>query len=153
MECTPWISTNLSETGMMDFFLNNELYNMIDDKAFQRMCDIFHQDVFAEKTEGKRQIKNIYRDIKKQQQDLKATCAHKNNTRVRIHFSKLRLSNHQLMIEKGRHLLLEKHKAEDESHCLVECKFFTNNRNELFTAVSREIRNFSSLNKTEYSYP
>ena len=41
------------------------------------------------------------------------------------------------------------HKVENEIHFLVECKGFTNNRNGLFTAVSREIRNFSSLKKTE----
>ena len=101
------IRTNLSEIGMMEYFLNNEQYNMIHDKAFQRMCDIFHQNAFAEIKKETSKLRT-YSYLKTTIGLENYLCTQK-NTHDRIHFSKLRLSNHQLMIEKGRHLLIENH--------------------------------------------
>ena len=55
--------------------------------------------------------------------------------------TKLRLSNHKLMIEKGRHQGLEKEEricpfctsVEDEIHFLTECEVFTPLRRDLLT--------------------
>ena len=55
----------------------------------------------------------------------------------RIALTKLRLSNHKLMIEKGRHLKLDRNRrfcpfcpneVEDEIHFMITCKNYTGDR-------------------------
>ena len=75
------------------------------------------------------------------------------NTNTRISFTKLRLSNHHLMIETGRHQHIEKTKRfcpfcptkiEDELHSILDCHVFKTPREDLFNDL-REIYNFSHL--------
>ena len=64
------------------------------------------------------------------------------NVETRIAVSRLRLSNHELMIEKGRHLNLDISQRncpfceggclEDEYHFLLRCKTYSLLRNELY---------------------
>ena len=150
------IKTSLSEIGMMDLFLNNRQHKKIHEKFLQRMCDIFHQNAFAEIRE-EISLLRTYSHLKTSIGLENYLCTHK-NTHDRIQFTKIRLSNHLLMIEKGRHQSIEKHlrfcplckdKVEDEIHFLIECKYFIELRKELIAKANRETRNFTALNSTE----
>ena len=77
---------------------------------------------------------------------------------MRTALTKLRLSNHTLMIEKGRHLKIERNRRfcpycprsiEDEKHFLMECKSFNNLRNDLFDNAKLKVPRFTLLCRTE----
>ena len=77
----------------------------VHEKAMTRMADIFHQEAFSNlaKTSSKlRTYGKIKTDI-----GIEKYLYHIPNVETRIAVSRLRLSNHQLMIEKGRHLKLD----------------------------------------------
>ena len=80
------------------------------------------------------------------------------NRKHRVAFSKLRLSDHCLMIEKGRHhrptLPREQRKCptcitkiENEVHFMTECSAY--NRFHLYEAISLQTPNFRSLNNEQ----
>ena len=81
------------------------------------------------------------------------------NVEKRTAISKIRLSNHNLMIEKGRHLGLDinqrncpfctKDLLEDESHLLLTCKTFSHLRENLFSVAKETIPTFEHLSKEE----
>ena len=81
------------------------------------------------------------------------------NVKDRKTFSKFRLSNHPLMIEKGRHRNIDKElrfcpfctdKIEDEIHFLLQCKNFAVNRELFWGQIKEEIRTrIHSLNDME----
>ena len=68
--------------------------------------------------------------------------------------TKFRLSNHKLMIEKGRHLNLEIserkchfcHSVEDETHFLIVCPNYTTLRNDLLNTVQEKLKDESMEN-------
>ena len=69
--------------------------------------------------------------------------------------TKFRLSNHSLMIEKGRHLGVNKDarfcnfcldKVEDEMHFLLNCKTFKLHRRKLFEKANENLRYFYRFN-------
>ena len=73
------------------------------------------------------------------------------NIHERTSYTKFRLSNHQLMIEKGRHLKIEKHcrlcpfctsKVEEEHHFLLNCPMYTHLRERLFAEIIKTIPDF-----------
>ena len=116
---------------MIDVFITNNIDINCHKRVFQRLYDIFIQESFSEinKPESKfRTYKKLktktgfekYRSIITSQKD-------------RISLTKLRLSNHQLMIEKGRHESIPKemrfcpfckNQVEDEVHFLMQCKTY-----------------------------
>ena len=76
------------------------------------------------------------------------------NTQDRIALTKFRLSNHDLMIEKGRHFKVEKAKRfcpfcpktiETELHFLVQCNIFACLRRELFSSIRKKSNTFHHL--------
>ena len=138
------IENRISEIGMRDLFLRRD--QETHTKAFQRMKDIFHQESFA-KIRNESSKLNMYSHIKNLIGYEK--CLNKiENVKERISFSKLRLSNHPLMIEKGRHEKIERNLRycpfcpgiiENEIHFLLQCKCFTKLRTEIFGNVYRRI--------------
>ena len=81
------------------------------------------------------------------------------NRKYRVTFTKFRLSDNGLMIEKGRYkrpkILREQRfcpfcptKVEDESHFPMQCILYEN-RNEIFMAAETEEPNFTNLNTQE----
>ena len=82
-----------------------------------------------------------------------------NNFKKRRNLTKLRLSNHTLMIEKGRHSGLEKEErvcpfcvediVEDEYHFILECPTFILPRRELIDKVCLAFPNFHDLPHAE----
>ena len=84
------------------------------------------------------------------------------NVAKRIAVTKIRLSNHELMIEKGRHQGLEfglrncplclensKYLLEDELHLLLVCNTFSHLREILFGASKQCVQRFEHLNNAE----
>ena len=78
------------------------------------------------------------------------------NRKHRVTFTKFRLSDHCLMIERGRHkrpiIPREQRfcpvcptKVENEAHFLIQCNAYKN-RNELFITVETEVPHFVNLN-------
>ena len=69
------------------------------------------------------------------------------NLKDRISMTKFRLSNHNLMIEKGRHLnlVINERKCpfclsiEDEKHFLLDCNVYSPLRNELIITVEKSL--------------
>ena len=147
------IKNTLSEIRMRESFINSDDCN-IQKKVFQRMCDIFHQGAFEQINKENSKLRtykliktNIGRELYLEKIE---------NIENRISFTKFRLSNHSLMIEKGRHCGITKDMRfcpfcpqiiEDEIHFLIECKCFEIHRNELFDKVN--INNFRGKNKTD----
>ena len=147
------IKDTLSQIGMLDKFLNKDEKTHIS--SFQRLSDIFHQ--------------NTLHDIKKESSKLrtysllKTEIGYENylsqiqNIQHRTIFTKLRLSNHCLQIETGRHQRIDKNNRfcpfcpkdiEDEIHFLLHCNAYIEIRKELFekTKIKR-----TNLNQIENS--
>ena len=146
LENHPWpynIRAKLTEIGMMESFMDNNDDGITHIKVFQRLRDMFHQNTFA--------------SFKSENNKLRTYGLFKTNfgfenylnicdkTEVRISFTKFRLSNHMLMIEKGRHQKVNKNlrfcpfcpnKIEDELHFLLDCKCYEKHRTVLLRVVS-----------------
>ena len=109
--------------------------------VFKKCIDIFHRRSFTEIT-GENSKLRTYGIFKKEVREEPYLRIVK-NVRERISMSKFRLSNHKLMIEKGRHRNLDKTmricpfctSVEDEIHFLLKCEPFRFLRSELFFNV------------------
>ena len=76
---------------------------------------------------------------------------------TKTYFTKLRLSNHILQIEKGRFSKTDKasrfcttckdKSIEDEIHFILDCKLYTNKRNKLFDILSKNDNTFDNLDR------
>ena len=148
------IENTLSEIGMLENFLLKTVNT--NHVAFQRMCDIFHQDSFSQIRDVKSKLRtySIFKDKIGYEEYLSSI----HNIQDRVAFTKLRLSNHRLRIEVGRHNGIPKHMRtcpfcpthiEDEIHFLLECKTFQSHRNDLINNIAVDIRNFSILHLNE----
>ena len=159
-----WITrleSTLSQIGMRELFLVKD--QETHKKAFQRMKDIFHQEAFSEiqKEGSKLRTYGRFKTLMGYEEYLSDI----RNVKERTSLTKLRLSNHPLMIEKGRHLKIERNARfcpfcpdtiEDEIHFLINCKCFSGLRNTLFNRIREvippfpytcKIRNFIVLMK------
>lgn len=78
------------------------------------------------------------------------------NRKHKVALTRFRLSNHELQIEKGRHMrppiersnrvcFCCKEELEDESHFLIKCPLYSENRSNLFQACRENCKNFDSL--------
>ena len=139
------IKDTLSRIGMLDKFLNKD--DTAHVSSFQRLRDILHQNTFHE--------------IKKESRTyslLKTQIGYENylskieNIQHRTAFTKLRLSNHCLEIEKGRYQRIDKNNRfcpfcpksiEDEKHFLLQCEIYKILRETLFIWAETQISNFS----------
>ena len=122
-----------------------------------RMTDIFHQEAFAEINREGSKLRT-YAKVK-QEQGIENYLNSISNIESRITLSKIRLSNHDLMIEKGRHLVLDEYQrvcpfcpgylVEDETHFLLTCNTFSSLRDELISGVKLIIPRFEYYSKVE----
>ena len=112
----------------------------------KRIVDIFHQRSFSEISQESSKLRT-YSLIKKEAGREPYLLSVK-NVEDRISMTKFRLSNHKLMIEKGRHLnmALNKRKCpfcpvvEDETHFLLTCNIYSILRNDLLDNVEEKLR-------------
>ena len=126
------------------------------EKALQRMKDVFHQNAFLDMDRDNsklRTYKNIKTKIGYELYLSNIQCI-----KERTALTKLRLSNHLLMIEKGRHLNIDResrfcpfcpNSVENEIHFITQCKPYQFLRRELFSKAETTIPHFSRLNENQ----
>ena len=123
--------------------------NSIHEDVFRRMQDIFHQESFVEIGKESSKLRTYGRI--KTEIGREEYLANISNLNERTAISKIRLSNHILMIEKGRHLKIAKderycpfcpYEIETEKHFILFCKSFALARLTLISEVEKVIRGF-----------
>ena len=156
-----WISSikeHIERNGMLNLYLNNYKNKppFINKKMFRTLSDEFHQEAF----ESIRRENSKLRTYAK----YKTEIGYENYLtlikymNVRRQFSKFRLSNHNLMIESGRHQKLAKiHRfcpfcpgvIEDEKHFLISCPKYSDLRTSLFQICKNLRQNFPYYSEEE----
>ena len=125
--------------------------------AIKRMSDIFHQESFAEINKEGNKLRTYAKiKLEKGYENYLSIMA---NVEKRTAVTKIHLSNHDLMIEKGRHQRLHLSQRncpfcfgnllENESHLLLRCSTFSLLRKELFVVTKQFIPRFEFLSKDE----
>ena len=122
--------------------------------VFKKCIDIFHRRAFTEITSENSKLRTygIFKNEVREEPYLRIV----KNVKDRISMSKFRLSNHKLMIEKGRHRNLDKtmricpfcSAVEDEIHFLLKCKPFRFLRADLLSNVESAL-NIRNLRQTD----
>ena len=150
------IKATISNIGMMETFVEKRKDLNCHIKIFQRLLDIFHQNAFAEMDKVSSKLRTY--------KQLKTTIGLESYINLipclkeRSIMSKFRLSNHTLMIEKGRHNRVRKdlrfcpfcpNEIEDETHFLLSCKRFSKQREEFFNKINNVAGHFQYLNNAE----
>ena len=149
---SPWLKANQDLLDRIGIGASTQIE--ICKKSFERMKDIFHQDTFT--------------DLKREDCKLRTFGKMKTNIGIekylsspiklaeRTAISKLRLSNHDLMIKKGRHLKIDKSLRfcpscpdliETEQHFLMGCKSYNVLRVDLLGIVEGIIPYFNELSE------
>ena len=142
------IKETLSGIGMLNKFLNKDDNTHI--AAFQRLTDIFHQNTFHEINNEASKLRTY--SLFKTQIGYEKYLSQIENIKHRTALTKLRLSNHSLEIEKGRHQRKNKNmrfcpfcpeSIEDEKHFLLQCGTYTTLRYDLISWTESQTKNFS----------
>ena len=157
--------TILENNGMLNFYLDThgKSYPFIHKKIFERLSDHFHQNAFAAIREDSSKLRTYA--LFKTEIGMEKYLNMKNFS-MRSSVTKLRLSNHRLAIETGRHTIPKTHRekrfcpfcpemVEDEHHFLFECKILQHLRGDCdiprFENLSKEIRMKNLLSEIEYN--
>ena len=129
-------------------FINQELY--------QKLVDQFHQNAFETINKPDSKLRT-YALFKKEEGQEKYLIEIK-NILLRKQITRLRLSNHSLMIETGRHEHIPKEQrycpfckdqVETEVHFLFRCPTFSKLRNDLNNYIQEHNPNYLTLNDNE----
>ena len=135
-KCT-WLSNirkTLETNGMLCFFLNQYENKplCVNKKIFQTLSDQFHQNAF-EKIKNENSKLRTYATFKTEI-GIESYLLDIKDYKLRTQLTKLRLSNHTLLIETGRHKKLPKemrvcpfcpNSVEDELHFVLQCPTYT----------------------------
>ena len=135
-----WLSNikqTLEHNGMLNLFLNQYENKplFIHKKLFQTLSDQFHQSAFASIKDEKSKLRTY--SIFKTKIGLEEYLTRIKDCQVRTEVTKLRLSNHNLLIETGRHKKLPKEmracpfcptRVENELHFLLQCPTYSTMR-------------------------
>ena len=138
----------LSGIELMDIFLDERSRKPANIEAFIREKDIFHQTTFYEIQNNSSKLKT-YSKFKK----TVGIEYYLHKIKDRISMTKLRLSNHKLRIEKGRHNNIESCSRfcpfcpkclEDEYHLLMLCPAYSGIRLKLRNQINTENRHVTN---------
>ena len=145
----------LSENGFGYIHLHNNTINA-HKKVFTRQVDIFNQIALSNIANPDSKLRT-YSLVKNTGTENYLTTIV--NTKYRVALSKFRLSNHELMIEVGRHKGIPRterfcpfcpnHTIEDEIHFLIICPTFNTLRNDTLSDFEKEIMNYPFLSNKE----
>ena len=152
------IKSTLERNGMLSFFINtyNDKPLFINKRIFQTLTDQFHQNAFESINQENSKLRT-YAIFKKQIGPEKYLTEIKNSS-TRKQVSKLRLSNHTLMIETGRHHKIPKeirfcpfcqNAVETEIHFLFQCPTYSTMRDILHRNITENNPEFYSYTLTE----
>ena len=140
------IKEYFSHIGLMTYFLTKSTRKVASSVVLNREKDIFYQLAFYDIQQNSSKLRT-YAKIKTTI-GIEGYLSKIHNTIDRISMSKFRLSNHRLMIEKGRHnnVEIQNRKCpfclthiEDEIHFLVNCPTYSPIRENLMEKV--DVRN------------
>ena len=133
----------LQNTGLGNILMGDT--TKPEDEVFKRLVDIFHQNAFGEisKESSKLRTYALLKMEAGEEPYLKAV----KNIKDRMSMTKFRLSNHQLMIEKGRHSNIKKEDRicpfcsafEDEKHFLLYCSIYSNLRETMLVTAEEKL--------------
>ena len=130
------IESLISEIGLRQVFLDKDKNAHL--KVFQRLQDIYHQVALAGIKRGDSKLRTY--GLIKSTPGFEKYLDEIGCIKERVALTKLRLSNHSLMIEKGRHSDIDKKNrfcpfcpniVEDEKHFLLKCKAYNHIRADL----------------------
>lgn len=151
LENLPWatnVEKKLTEIGMRDLFLAKDGNSHL--KAFHRMVDIFNQESLSNIKRNDSKLRTY--GLLKSQPGLENYLIDIKSVKERTALTKIRLSNHSLMIEKGRHQKLDRNHrfcpfcpdvVEDEIHFLLKCKTYQSLRREFLADARKDIPSLS----------
>ena len=153
-----WISRIkfcLSENGLgYTHILNNPIN--AHKKLSKRQVDIFNQTALNHITTPDSKLRTY--SLIKNKPGAEIYLTHIKNIRYRVALSKFRLSNHELMIEIGRHKKIIKTERfcplcpnsviEDETHFLINCQSLNTLRKETFSELEMSKVNCPHLSST-----
>ena len=151
---TAQIELSLSSIGMLELFVTKNQSSHT--KAFQRMIDIFYQNTFAKIAEDSSKLRTY--GTLKQNRGIEKYLISNIKQDQRVAMTKLRLSNHELMIEKGRHLKIDRNhrfcpfcttKIESEKHFMLNCKAYTYIRDTMILSIVDILPPFPPLTEDE----
>ena len=140
-----WMSAVTSHLDKIGIGTN--VIQKVHQKAYKRMSDIFYQEAFIDINRDNSKLRTfgkIKRII-----GIEKYLLHPLDLETRTILSKFRLSNHDLMIEKGRHIKLDKTERfcpfcptliETEFHFLLHCDTFSRLRREQFHCGGRAVK-------------
>ena len=146
----------LGKHGMLELFIikqNQTIPTPVSTILYTRIVDIFYQEAWAQiqnENSKLRTYSKIKTIIRKEQYLQKIQVVKHRNA-----LSKLRLSNHKLNIEVGRHKRIAKENRfcpfcvdniEDEVHFLIECELYKNSRENLWEELHLVNPNFIYYN-------
>ena len=132
----------ISGVGLRQVFLDGD--KGAHEKVFQRLWDAYHQVALAGLRRGDSKLRTY--GLIKSAPGFEKYLDGVGCVRERIALTKLRLSNHSLMIEKGRHSDVDRtvrfcpfcpNIVEDEKHFLLGCKAYKHIRQDLLGAARR----------------
>ena len=133
---------------MLDKFLSNDERTHIS--SFQRLSDIFHQTTFHDNKKESSKLRTY--SLLKTEIGYENDLSQIQNIQHRTILTKLRLSNHCLKIETGRHQCIDKNKRfcpfcpEDiEDFFILHCQAYTALRKELFAEAETKRANFTQI--------
>ena len=151
----PWPLMNKNVLESIGLSPQDDVEN-IHKVAFEKLKENFYQESFEEISSEHSKLRT-YAKLKTEIGMEKYLCIIE-NVWDRTALTKISLSNHTLMIEKGRHQgLLEnqrlcpfcKNKVETEQHFIMECKTFEIFRQKLFEDITEINDRFGLLDDTE----
>ena len=142
-ESLDWI-TNIKKCfdsiGMTNLFLNNNNDMNTHNKVFQRLCDIYTQQSNSRISNPDSKLRTY--NLIKEHVGMEPYLTEIRNINYRKSLTKFRLSNHDLMIETGRHRKPKipkqerfcpfcTNRVEDEIHFLIKCPTYNEIRKEV----------------------
>ena len=141
------VRSTLEKKGMLSFFINSydDKPSFINKRVFQTLSDEFHQNSFESIKNDNSKLRTYA--IFKNKIGYEKYLSEIKNPITRRQVTKLRLSNHNLMIEIGRHRKIPKeirfcpfcpNSLETEVHFLFHCPTYSIMRDEFHNTVTRD---------------
>ena len=149
-EGLPWISgvEGHLERNNLHFLFNNSYpnrYPFIHKKLHNTMIEKFNSDALSAISNAESKLRTYA--LFKTEMGRESYLSEIKNTKTRTQLTKLRISDHNLMIEKGRHMGVHRNlrfcpfctdKVEDEVHFLLNCPVYNNMRKPVLDSLGIE---------------
>ena len=160
-EQLPWISGIrgiLEKNGLLSLFLNeyHEKPDFINKKLHQTLVDGFHQNALESIRQNDSKLRTYA--LLKTEIGMEKYLVQIKSVAIRIQVTKLRISDHNLMIEVGRHKGIKAHLrfcpfckniVETETHFLLNCPIYNHLRPRLLNQLHSENPSFKHFSKAD----